>query len=195
MSFQQFCDKRLKEIEVNEPPLDMELFGLMLSCCDKDEGLCIRSRKLMCIPCCKTFENFNTRNGNSCVNEHLKSDKHKNNSSNNSNNRKSSENLSVIGKFAKEKKENFARDLTSAFMSADIPLFKLNNEVLRLFLFNYTEQTIPKPETLRSGYADKVYEKKLSEVSEFIANKNIYVMVDETTDSAQRSVFNVLVAY
>ena len=193
MSFQQFCDKRLKEITVNKPPIDMELFELMLKCCDKDEGLCIRSRKLVCIPCFKTFENFNTKNGNSWVNEHLKTDKHKNNISTHSNKRKSSEDLSIIGKSAREKKENFAKDLTTAFMSADIPLCKLDNEVLRRFLFDYTDQTIPKPETLRLRYVNDVYDKKLEKVSDLIANKNVYVMVDETTDSAQRSVFNVLV--
>ena len=147
MSFQQFCDEKLKEKSINLPPIDMKLFELMLSVCDSDDSFCIDRRRIMCMPCSKYFDTFSIKNGRTTVKDHLNSIKHINNSSNNSNKRKSSENLSVIGTSAKVKSKDFAFRLNSAFMSADIPLNKLDNEVLRSFLFHFTESTIPRLET------------------------------------------------
>ena len=68
------------------------------------------------------------------IKRHLESEKHRTNISYNSNKRKSNENLSVIGSSAKAKSKDFGIRKNSAFMSADIPLEKFNNENFRAFL-------------------------------------------------------------
>lgn len=46
----------------------------------------------------------------------------------------------------------FAKDLCRAFLSADIPLWKLTNDELRRFLEKYTNEAVPDESTLRKRY-------------------------------------------
>jgi len=48
-------------------------------------------------------------------------------------------------------------DLCQAFMSANIPLYKLSNNKFRVFLEKYTGKNIPMEATLRKGYIDDIF--------------------------------------
>ena len=50
----------------------------------------------------------------------------------------------------------FFAELTEDFVSADIPLWKLQNEHLGSFLEKYTKQPIPQEWTLRKNYSTLV---------------------------------------
>lgn len=87
----------------------------------------------------------------------------------------------------------FSMDLCRAFVSADIPLFKLKNPELRKFLVKYTNFEPPDESTLRKTYLHRCYEQTLQHIRSECAHQNIWVCMDETTDSSGRKVGNVIV--
>src|SRR5713101_2509779 len=87
----------------------------------------------------------------------------------------------------------FNKDMTKAFLSADIPFHKLNNFYFKNFLKKYIDFAIPEESTLRKNYTKDVYEDTLQKIRNTIGEKDIFLMIDETTDVESRYVFNVLV--
>ena len=69
--------------------------------------------------------------------KHIQTAKHQKNSTN-QNKRKSTENLSNIC----VQNMSFVMRLALALLAANIPFFKLENEIFRKFLFEFTHQTI-----------------------------------------------------
>ena len=55
---------------------------------------------------------------------------------------------------------NFFTVLTRAFIASNIPLCKLNNEPLKIFLQSWTGQDIPNHTTLRNSYIPAEFEKQ-----------------------------------
>lgn len=55
-------------------------------------------------------------------------------------------------------KSTFLFNLCDAFISASIPLNKLNNPVLKKFLESTTQEIIPDESTLRKNYVDLCYQ-------------------------------------
>lgn len=86
----------------------------------------------------------------------------------------------------------FQRDLTEAFLSADIPFQKLSNEKLKAFLQKpYKNRHVPDPSTLRKYYVEPCYKNKLDEIRQALSGKYVNVSLDESVDSQKRSVVNV----
>jgi hypothetical protein len=86
----------------------------------------------------------------------------------------------------------FATDLCKAFVSADIPLFKINNPEVRNFLLKYTKTDPQNDSTLRKNYLPKCYEETLNKIQVLCRKENIWVSIDETTEASGRKVANVV---
>lgn len=84
----------------------------------------------------------------------------------------------------------FHMDLCKTLMEANIPLHKISNKGLIDFLEKYTNRTVPSESTLRNKYVSTLYDETISNLRAKVANKRIWVSVDETTDSEQRLVGN-----
>ena len=87
----------------------------------------------------------------------------------------------------------FFEDICEAFISANIPLKKLNNPRLREFLKKYTGRNIPDESTIRKYYVSPQYEKAISTIKSKISDNYIWMSADETTDIKGRCVVNVIV--
>lgn len=83
--------------------------------------------------------------------------------------------------------------MAKAFAEADIPLWKLANESLRDFLKNYTKRNIPDESTLRKNYIPMIFDETIEKIRLKVATNDIFLMIDETTDSCKRNIANVLV--
>ncbi|KAL4132498.1 hypothetical protein QTP88_009637 [Uroleucon formosanum] len=81
------------------------------------------------------------------------------------------------------RKSDFFKDLCEAFLKSNIPLEKLGNPHLRLFLEKYINKDIPSVSTLRKTYVNDCYEDTMNEIRNQILNKKIWVSIDETTDT------------
>lgn len=88
------------------------------------------------------------------------------------------------------KHSKFNEDLCKAFISADIPLNKLSNPVLKGFLEQYTKQSIPHESTLRKNYVSDLYNVTLDMLRGKAKDNGIWVSLDETSDVEQRCVVN-----
>jgi len=148
--------------------------------------------KIICKVCPKTI-NFDEKHINDRVEQHLKTAKHKEDKNGNK-----GKQCSIINFFDQisdknQTKDKFYSELTEAFLYADIPLEKLKNEKLKNFLFEYTNQNIPHLNTLRDGYVQNIYEEKLNQIWHIIGENKVYFIIDDTTDSSNRYVFNALV--
>lgn len=80
------------------------------------------------------------------------------------------------------KKSSFNKDLCKAFISANIPLKKLENPKFKTFLEIYTKNDIPSESTLRKRYVDDIYNETMDKIRKIISDKKIWVSIDETTD-------------
>ncbi|KAL3080176.1 hypothetical protein niasHS_013848 [Heterodera schachtii] len=90
--------------------------------------------------------------------------------------------------------DKFAAELCSMLLSANIPLFKVNNPSFKAFLEKYCGRSIPHHETLRSNYVKNCFEGVLSKIKDDIGeNGFIWCSVDETTDRNGRCMANLLI--
>ena len=91
------------------------------------------------------------------------------------------------------KQSTFNLELTKALISADIPLYKLQNKHLRNFLERYIKDVnIPSESCLRKSCVDGVYTETITSIRKQVGANPIYVVTDETTDLCGRAVCNVL---
>ena len=91
------------------------------------------------------------------------------------------------------RKSTFSLELCKAFVDAGIPLWKLENKSLKLFLEKYTKQVIPSESTLRKNYVDTLYDLTMQRIKEEVKDKKIWISIDETTDVKGRYVANVII--
>jgi hypothetical protein len=77
-------------------------------------------------------------------------------------------------------------------VSADIPLFKINNPEVKNFLLKYTHLYPPHKSALRKTYLAKCYEETLNKIRVMCGKENISVPIDETTDASGKKVANVI---
>jgi hypothetical protein len=91
-------------------------------------------------------------------------------------------------------KEKLIVDLVQAFMSANIPLEKLDNPQLRAFIAANVKGggDIPQANWLREHYVPKVYGKQQVELFSKLAGRKVAIIADETSDVAGRYVVNIL---
>lgn len=91
------------------------------------------------------------------------------------------------------KQKLFNRKLCEAFVSADIPLSKLDEKTLTDFLVKFTGMHIVDESTLRRCYVEPVFQQKLERIRSALNGRYLYVSMDETMDTMKRSVVNVVV--
>jgi hypothetical protein len=77
-------------------------------------------------------------------------------------------------------------------VSADIPLFKINNPEDRNFLLKYTQTDPQEESTLRKNYLPKCYKETLNKIRVLWGKENIWVSIDKTTDANGRRVADVI---
>ncbi len=76
------------------------------------------------------------------------------------------------------KQSVFSAELCDTFISAGIPLWKLQNVHLRNFLEKYTQRRIPTESSLRKCYLEKNYERTLRNIRDQVGEKHIWVSID-----------------
>ena len=95
-----------------------------------------------------------------------------------------------------EIKKKFGRDLMMAFASANIPVNKLENQQLRKNITKYLKPEVencwPSSTTVRKSL-EEIHETETVKLKESFKQKKIAIFADETTDSQQRYVLNVLI--
>ncbi|KAG7159059.1 putative CGG triplet repeat-binding protein 1-like 19 [Homarus americanus] len=89
-------------------------------------------------------------------------------------------------------RSQFNADLCKAFVSADIPLHKLNNKCLKSFLEQYTGKKVPDESTLRKNYVSQLFKDTMEIIRRKACGKKIWVSLDETTDVEQRCIVNLI---
>ena len=91
------------------------------------------------------------------------------------------------------RQEQVNQDLCNAFLAANIPLNKLNYPVLKDCLEKNIGLAIAGVDTFRQKYVPKSYEIAMEHIKEDLDGKNVWMSIDETTDSVGRKVANVIV--
>ena len=152
--FEKFLSKDKSENVINKCECDTNIKDKMWDVIKEDSNLCIRIGKVYCMACSQYFETFNAKHGKQTILEQVKNTaKHQLNVRKNPNKRKSTEDLTKIATNTKNvSREEFFTDLRKAFMCADIPFEKLNNDALRKFVLDNTTHNPPHSSTLRKGY-------------------------------------------
>lgn len=141
---------------------------------------------LLCVPCGKKISD----ESNYLVKQHLSTAKHKNAAL------QMDANQQLIGPSLETqgKESEFALDLCRMFIAGDIPFNKLQNPSVRGFYEKYiSNQVIPHESTIRKGYLSICYKSTMTKIQESVANRKIWVSVDETTDAVGRFVANVVI--
>lgn len=76
--------------------------------------------------------------------------------------------------------------MLKAFVSANIPLKKLENTTFRNFLEKHMQRKLPSETTIRKNYLDNAKNDVLIKIRADIGDNPIYVSIDETTDKEGR---------
>ncbi|GBB93735.1 hypothetical protein RclHR1_22210004 [Rhizophagus clarus] len=136
------------------------------------------------------------------VDQHLKTNKHKNNKSaieqkKNRSNNSSQQQQSTLETFENinSERDELNLELVKVFTAADIPLEKINK--LRPFFRKYCKNggTVVGANQLREKYLPKLYDQEVEKLNNSLKNEKICIIVDETTDACGRAAVNVLFAF
>ena len=87
----------------------------------------------------------------------------------------------------------FFQDLCDTFVSANIPLYKVNHPKVVGFLKKYCKENVPDESTLRKHYVTQNYQAKLEKLRGDLKDEYIWLSIDETIDACNRYVVNVIV--
>lgn len=91
------------------------------------------------------------------------------------------------------KESQFHEKLCEAFVSADIPLYKIRNVKIKNLFENFTDYRVPSETILRSKYVKNLYVNCIQNIRKCVQNKYLWISIDETTDVAGRNVANVVI--
>ena len=94
---------------------------------------------------------------------------------------------------AEKPKREFNYELAKAFLAADIPLWKLENECFKTFLKTWTGQNIASDSLIRKVHLKKCYTEVLDSIQNEIRYRKVWVSIDETTDVCDRSVAHFII--
>jgi hypothetical protein len=174
------------------PKIKSSLKSKLDSYVKSKSGLKVENEKVFCMICVKHI-NVTESKYKCRIDEHLSSDYHKK--------RKDIEEKrqQTIGEaFDNHNNHNnvdnyFKQRLTEAMIESNIPLHKLNVKPFKEFLQEFTGRQIPSESTLRKGYIEPLYKKIIDKIRDIIGSNYVYFMIDESHDSCDRKVFNVLV--
>ena len=78
-------------------------------------------------------------------------------------------------------------------MSANIPIWKLENEAFKEFLEKYTGHAVPHESTMRKICVDQHYHTTIAKIREIVGNNRIWLSVDESADAIGRQIANAMV--
>src|SRR4051812_5120628 len=96
---------------------------------------------------------------------------------------------------AADSRKAVIEDMVEAFLSADIPLQKID-QMLPFFKKYLREgSAIPKAPTLQQIYLPSVFEKHITSLKLLFDSMPISIIMDETLDSCARSVVNTIFVY
>lgn len=87
----------------------------------------------------------------------------------------------------------FQQKLCEAFVSADIPLYKLRNENIKNLFETFTNYKVPCESTLRSKHINRLYVNCIENIKKALKNQYIWISIDETLDAKGRNIANVIV--
>lgn len=82
----------------------------------------------------------------------------------------------------------FMHDVTKAFITADIPLNKMNSHALRQLFEKYTKFNLPSESMARQFIMPKIYDQTIESTKQQLAGKKIWVSIDETRDRSGKLV-------
>ena len=96
---------------------------------------------------------------------------------------------------SREQRSDFVEEVVRMLVRANIPLEKV--EYLRPFLRTYCKQggTVPGPDQLRREYLPRVFQKHLAALKSKLVGEKVIIIIDETTDSREKSVLNILLGF
>lgn len=89
--------------------------------------------------------------------------------------------------------EIVSHDLCNAFLSANIPLEKLNNPQLKQFLEEQIGVTIPDASWMRKNYVPMAYDKVMGEIKAQLQHGLLWVSCDASRDAMGREAVIVLI--
>jgi hypothetical protein len=87
----------------------------------------------------------------------------------------------------------FDIDLLRLFTSLNIPIDRIDNQILKNFIEKYTKFVLKSASWYRKNLLEEVYLFDIKKHLEFFSDKHIFIMFDETTDSNGRYLLNILV--
>ena len=73
--------------------------------------------------------------------------------------------------------DSFASDLCTAFVSANIPLRKLENKQLKSFIEKYCDRQVPSESNLRKKYINSTFEQVFSVIKNSVKHQYLYITV------------------
>ncbi|RLU16051.1 hypothetical protein DMN91_011809 [Ooceraea biroi] len=126
------------------------------------------------------------------VKQHLASKKHIELANKNEVTR-STQQLFGESSISKMNNTQFAKDLCSALISADIPLYKMRNQNFVSFLEKYTQHKVPSETTLRTNSVKDLYKATIENIKSCVKNHFLWISIDETTDATGRYVANIII--
>lgn len=91
-----------------------------------------------------------------------------------------------------QKINQFHMDLCQMFVSANIPMKKIEHPKVVNFIESYTGKTMPSESLLRKKYVPILHDESLEKMRAKAKDKYIWVSIDETTDSEGRFVTNFI---
>lgn len=99
---------------------------------------------------------------------------------------------------SKNPQEAFSKDLCNLFVGCNIPLHKLDNPIFQEFLKTYCKVDdkpiyVPSSSALRKKYINEIYEDVTDGIRKEMKNQNLWISVDETTDTKGRQVANLII--
>ncbi|XP_068081700.1 uncharacterized protein [Anabrus simplex] len=89
--------------------------------------------------------------------------------------------------------DEFSSRVCRAFLSANIPLYKVEHAEIRALFKDFAGRELPHDSTLRKNDVSSEYEKILHATREDIGSHPIWLSTDETTDSCGRYMANVII--
>jgi hypothetical protein len=143
---------------------------------------------------CKTCECSFSASQKSQLKQHKESIKHKTNIQKKTKRTQVQAQLETLAvtKPKVSRSDILGKQLCEAFLSANIPWYKLQAPKLRSFMEDNLGIKIPDECMLRTKYLDQCTDDVLKEIEKELRGHPIWISVDETTDAVGRYVVNVL---
>ena len=90
-------------------------------------------------------------------------------------------------------KNEFWAELTTMLVRSNIPISSVEGEDSKQFMEKWTKKVLPSESTLRKNYLEGEYLDQMKKIKNAAENKDIYIIVDETTDVRGKAVAAVLI--